>query len=88
MIFNAACAVGIERPDTNLCIVNEPFSELECYNLRTDYTDEGRLKPGAAGTTVDITGLADLNKHICTDVNGFAAIKAYLRQLRLRMQSE
>src|ERR1019366_3139289 len=58
---------GINRPDTNICIVNAPAKNRKCYNLLRDYDDTGALKKGAvpqyrANLTID-----DLNKALIID---------------------
>lgn len=81
MGFSVGCAT-VERPDTNLCVINEPLEQLECYNLRTDYSDEGKITTDAKPLIIGITGLESVNKYICTDPAGFSELKAYITKLR------
>lgn len=86
MIFSLSACAGVGRPDTDLCVVNAAFDEIECYNLREDYSEEGKLKPGAKVEVKDILSLSDLDKHVCTTPDGFAELKAYINLLRDRLK--
>lgn len=94
IIFNAlflaglvgSCASGVERPDTDLCLSNVPKLHELCTNLKRDYDDNGELKPGVKPQVRQYKDeaemLAALNKKTCTDPNGLANLKAYVRELR------
>lgn len=73
---------GVERPDTNLYVVNAPFEQAKGYNLKRDYDSEGNLKPGAKAIVIKVNSHYDLNKFVCTDPTGFANLKAYLQKMR------
>lgn len=75
-------ACGIDRPDTNLYVVNSPGGYARGYNLKNDYDSNGQLKPGAKPTFVPAKQVQDLNKFICTDPSGFANLKAYIQKMR------
>lgn len=81
ILLLAGCA-SIERPDTDLCIINSPFQKVSCYNLKRDYDEEGGIKPEAKPKVFSITGLQDINKFICTDSDGFANLKSYIKELK------
>jgi len=76
-----ACA-QVPRPDTDLCVVNAPAGHRKCYNILKDYNDEGDLLPGAKPLFKPAKVVEDLNKNICTDPDGWANMKAYIRSLR------
>ena len=86
MTFWAAYSIsgcgGVERPDTNVCVLNVELMHLKCYNLKRDYNDDGNLKPGAKPTINSISGLSSLNTFVMTDPDGWANLKAYIRKLR------
>lgn len=85
MISNfLACA--IPRPDTELCVVNAPGLTRKCFNLRDDYDDNGKLKPDASPLYLDTVTVQDLNKNVCTDPDGLANLKAYIKELREELE--
>lgn len=86
MIFSSGCAT-VERPDTDMCVVNVPGEHAKCYNLKRDYNDDGSRNPSAIPTyrPIDRTkklSLDDLNKNTCVDPDGLANLKSYIRELR------
>lgn len=80
--LNLSGCGGVERPDTNVCVVNYELMHLKCYNLKNDYNDDGNLKPGSKPHFKAITGLTSLNSYVVTDPDGWANLKAYIRKLR------
>lgn len=76
----------VTRPDTDVCLVNAQLLHETCYNLLRDYNDDGTLKPDAKPIVrqyVDAAAmLGALNKGIRTDPDGWAHLKAYIRELR------
>lgn len=84
MLSNCA---NIPKPDTNLCIANVPLSHFTCYNLKNDYDDNGNIKKDSKPTFKDLKSLEDINKNICTDPDGFANLKTYVRLLREELKS-
>lgn len=81
----ASCA-SIERPNTNLCIVNAQSNQLRCYNMKNDYTDKGVLKLDAEPHFKVISGVEDLHKHLCLDPDSTANLKAYLQKISYRVK--
>lgn len=86
-LLAAGCqSVSVSRPDTNLCVVNVPALHEKCYNLKSDYDDNGQLQPGAKPVIKQYATpdemLAALNKKIGTDPDGWAHLKAYIKELR------
>lgn len=82
----SSCAT-IQRPDTDMCIVNAPNKVRKCYNLSKDYTDDGALKPGAVPVYRAVVSIDDLNKFLVIDSptgteDGQARLKAYIKLLR------
>ncbi len=80
-VLSFACA-SIPRPDTDMCVVNAPMKHQKCYNLNRDYDSSGNLNAGAVPTYKPAVVVEDLNKNITTDADGWAHLKAYIRELR------
>ncbi len=77
----SACST-VPRPDTNIGVVNNELHKIGGYNLLKDYDDNGNLNPNATPWTRPVNSAADLDKNICTDPDGWANLKAYIRMLR------
>lgn len=77
-----ACSKLPTRPDAYICVNNVGAFHKKCYNLLKDYTDDGLLKPGAMPSMRPLNALADADKDISTDPDGWGRIKAYIRLLR------
>lgn len=80
--YSLVFGCSIQRPDTDLCVVNAPDRHQKCYNLKKDYNDDGKLNPSAKPTFKPAVTVEDLNKNICTDPDGFANLKTYVKELR------
>lgn len=80
-----SCA-RIPKPNTDLCVINAPGQHLSCWNLKTDYNDNGQIKPGVKPKIKVANSLNDVNKFIVTDPDGFAELKAYIKLLREEYQ--
>ncbi len=83
----SSCAHSqVPRPDTPLCIINVPGLHEKCYNLKTDYDDNGQLLPGAKAIFIKYKDAADmlagLNKKTSTTDDGLAHLKAYIKDVR------
>lgn len=81
----SSCAVA--RPNTDVCIVNAPNNNRKCYNLKSDYNDDGSRKATAVPVYRDNKSIDDLNKAMVVDSptgyeDGLAALKTYINQLR------
>lgn len=78
--------VSVQRPDTNVCVLNVPALHEVCYNLLRDYDDNGKLLPGAKPEIRQYNDgpsmLMAVNRAIKTDPDGWANLKAYIRELR------
>ncbi len=72
----------VPRPDTDIGVVNAIDHHVKSYNLSTDYDDQGNLLPSAVPKYRPALTVDDLNKNICTDPQGWANLKAYIRELR------
>lgn len=77
-------ACGVPRPDTEICVVNVPGGYQKCYNMHDDYDDAGRLKKDATPLLKPVATLDDLNKNICTDIDGFTNLKIYINLLKVK----
>lgn len=84
LVFNG-CAL-IQRPDSNICVMNAPAQHMKCYNLKRDYNDDGTLKPTAKPTFRQFRIIDDGNKYISMDPDSFAQLKAYIKLLREEYQ--
>lgn len=80
-LFFVGC-MGVQRPDTNIYVVNAPAKHLKGYNMRSDYDANGVLLPNAVPIILPISTIDDVNKYNCTDPDGFANLKIYIEQLR------
>lgn len=78
----SGCPVQVERPDTDLCVVNAQSEQRKCFNLLRDYDDDGFILPGAKPIYKPNRSIDDLNKNICIDPDGFERFKAYVKKLR------
>ena len=85
IIFEVGC-VTVQRPDTDLCVVNAGAGHLKCYNMKKDFDDQGNRKPDAAATFKPAKTVDDLNKFVCTDLQGFENLKIYLNELKAAAQ--
>lgn len=79
-----ASGCGIQRPDTDICIVNAPNKVRKCYNMRKDYTNEGKIKADAKPFYKPANTVDDLNKVLTVDNdhNGIENLKIYINELR------
>jgi predicted small lipoprotein YifL len=87
-VFSLSGCGTLERPDSNVGVVNAPLRHLKYYNLKTDYDSNGILLPGAVAKFKTLQTLDDLNKYICMDPNSFANLKAFLNELKQRATCE
>lgn len=82
----ASSCSRIQRPDTDLYVVNVPDLKVRGYNLKRDYDDSGNRKPDAVAFEVKFKDEAEmlvyLNKATCTNPQGLAHLKAYIEELR------
>jgi hypothetical protein len=80
--FSLFSCAQIDRPDTDLCVVNAPGKKLTCFNLKRDYDKDGNLKSDAKPVFKPAPTIESVNKHIITDPQGYARLRAYIRTLR------
>ena len=79
---------GIDRPDTNICVLSAPGFKGYCYNLKNDYDDRGNIKPQARLREIEVKDLSAINKALFVDPNtppnnqGLTNLKAYIGALR------
>jgi len=81
VLLLGACAT-IAKPNANLCVVNAPGRHLKCYNLSTDYTDDGNVKASAKAKFIRIETTGDLNKGVWMSNADWAEVKKWIRELR------
>lgn len=82
IVCTLSSGCGVPRPDTDLCVVNAEAGHQTCFNLLKDYDSKGQFKPGTKPHFKPAATVADLNKNICTDPDGWANLKIYIKQLR------
>jgi hypothetical protein len=85
MMLFLSCSFGcavVPRPDTDILGINADLSHLRGYNLKRDYDDDGNRKPDAKPIVRPISGLADINKYMCTDPKGYEHLITYGKNLR------
>lgn len=78
--FEFGCAVP--RPNTDLCVVNAAKFHRSCFNMKTDFDENGNLKPDAKAKIKPARDIMDLDRNVCVDPDGFARLKAYIKKLR------
>lgn len=81
LILLSSCAT-ISKPNAHLCVVNAPAAHLKCYNLSTDYNDDGNIKNTAKAKFFRAETIEDLNKGVWMSNNDWAKVKVWIRQLR------
>jgi hypothetical protein len=87
IIFSLTACAGITKPDTDVCIVNAPNKNRKCYNMATDYDDNGQRLATAKPVYRPNAQISDLNKFLCIDsptgtVDGQAALSAWIQKIR------
>lgn len=85
MFFLASSLSGcatIAKPNANLCVVNAPAQHLKCYNLSTDYTDDGNVRASAKPKYFRAQSVEDLNKGVWMSNGDWAEVKKWIRELR------
>jgi hypothetical protein len=81
LAFSVGCST-INKPNANLCVVNAPAEHLKCYNLKTDYTDDGNIKKSARAKYFQAATVNDLNKGVWMSNGDWAEVKKWIRELR------
>jgi hypothetical protein len=86
------CA-GVPKPKAYVCVVNAPAQNRKCYNLETDYDENGNRKPEAKAIYRSNVTIDDLNKAMVIDSatgfeDGLAELKAYIKLLREAYEAE
>lgn len=89
-LLTAFSGCAIQRPNADLCVVNG--AQRRCFNLQTDYDDDGHIIAGHNGIYRANATLGALNKATIIDsptgyVDGLAALKAYIAELRKEYQN-
>jgi hypothetical protein len=82
LAFSLSGCATIAKPDANLCVVNAPAEHLKCYNLNTDYTDDGNLKKTSKAKYFQAKSVYDLNKGVWMSNSDWAEVKKWIRELR------
>lgn len=82
LAFSLAACSTIKKPNANLCVVNAPAQHVKCYNLSTDYTDDGNVRASAKAKYFRAATVTDLNKGIWMSNGDWAEVKKWIRELR------
>lgn len=77
----SGCA-AIERPNAHLCVVNAYAEHIKCYNVATDYDDNGELKKSANAKFGPAKTVMDLNKGVWMSNSDWAKVKIWIHELR------
>lgn len=85
--FSLSACSTVPLPHTDLCVANALGKHSTCYWVDSDFDDNGNVKPGAVPNLKPLNAIEDLNKAIWTDPDGWAELKAYIKQLRTELQS-
>lgn len=80
--FSLVGCTSVPLPHTNICVANPGLNKSKCYWIDKDYDSSGNLKPDAVPNYIPLNTIQDMNKAIWTDPDGWAELKAYMRQLR------
>lgn len=82
----SACAFGNKlpaRPDSDACVVNAEEGRQKCFNMKTDFDDNGNLLPTAKPFYKPALTVKDVDKATCFDVEkSLPNLKVYLNELR------
>lgn len=78
---------GCASKPIQACIINAPNQNRECFDLSSDYNDDGTLKASAIPVYKPNAMIQDLNKALIIDSptgfeDGLANLKAYIKDLR------
>jgi hypothetical protein len=75
------CA-GVQRPDANICGINAVSSNLRCYNIKNDYSNDGTLDPKAKPVIIPLSGLNDLNAGLYFSPLDLEKLKVWIGDMR------
>lgn len=82
LTFSLIGCAGVKRPDANVCGINAVSSNLRCYNILKDYSNDGTLNANAKPTLVPISGLNDLNAGIYFSPIDVEKLKVWIGDMR------
>ena len=68
--------INLERPDSDICVVNALAMNKKCYNLKADFLYDGRRKVTAKAIYHPVDGIMGLDKNVCMDPLSFERLKA------------
>ena len=80
LVFSGCAA--IERPSAHVCVVNAYAEHIKCYNLATDYDENGQLKKSANAKFGPAKTVMDLNKGVWMSNSDWAKVKVWISELR------
>ena len=79
-VFLISCS-SVQRPDALICGVNAVASKLRCYNIKTDFDNDGVLIPGVKPKIIPFV-LHDLNGGIFFSAQDFEKVKVWIADMR------
>lgn len=84
----SGCGTIIQRPDSWVCGVNAAAkpAKLRCYNLKSDYNDDGTRRPDAKPYEIFISELKDLQGWTCVDPKSLENLKVFIADMRDEIQ--
>lgn len=82
IVFSLVGCASVKRPDALVCGVNAKGMKLRCYNIKTDFNDDGTRKADAQAKEIKISSIQDLNAGIYFSPKDFEKIKVWLADMR------
>jgi hypothetical protein len=82
----AGCAVP--PPKGFMCMLNAKSEYKLCFNMETDFEQNGDVKKGIKGERVPVHSLGDLHTYVVIDVDSYASLKAFLLKQKERCEAK
>lgn len=82
MSLSISSCSSVQRPDAYICGINAPGLKLRCYNIKSDFDENGVMHPNAQPKTVHIEGLSSLNGGVYFSPGDLEKLKVWLGDLR------
>jgi hypothetical protein len=84
ILLSVSCSLG--RPEGMICLVDAPDKELQCFDMSTDYDDNGQLKPGAQVKVKKIDSLSSIDRATVFDLRSWQSVSAYIQRVRAKLK--
>jgi hypothetical protein len=82
IVFSLVGCTSVQRPDALICGVNSKGMKLRCYNIKSDFSRDGVLKPEAKPQQIKINSIHDLNAGIYMSPSDFELVKIWIGDMR------